>query len=80
MKDKKVSFTEAKAALVSLSLPIRSFRKSQRGLSLSFSLEKKEKPKQKKRFHLSAIQSRENTQTQQQKKGAPETFHINNTL
>ena len=78
MKDKKVSFTEAKAALVSLSLPLRSFRTSQRGLSLSlsFSLEKKETPKQKKRFHLSAIQSRENTQTGQQKKEPPKRFTL----
>jgi hypothetical protein len=81
MKDKKVSFTEAKAALVSLSLPLRSFRTSQRGLSLSlsFSLEKKETPKQKKRFHLSVCDSEPRKHTDRTtKKGAPETFHINN--
>ena len=50
-----------------------------RSLSLSFSLEKKETPKQKKRFHLSAIQSRENTQTRQQKKEPPKLFSFTTT-
>ena len=51
-------------------------------LSLSFCSKKKRNRNKKRDFIslLSAIQSRENTQTGQPKKGAPETFHINNTL
>ena len=47
-----------------------------------FLLEKKEKPKQKKRFHLFSVcdsEPRKHTD-RTTKKGAPETFHINNTL
>jgi hypothetical protein len=45
-----------------------------------FLLEKKEKPKQKKRFHLFSVcdsEPRKHTD-RTTKKGAPETFHINN--
>jgi len=84
MKDKKVSFTEAKAALVSLSLPfVHSSERASEVSSVSlFLLEKKEKPKQKKRFHLFSVcdsEPRKHTDTTT-KKGALETFHINNTL
>ena len=49
-------------------------------LSLSFCSKKKRNRNKKRDFisSPSAIQSRENTQTGQPKKGAPETFHINN--
>jgi hypothetical protein len=82
MKDKKVSFTEAKAALVSLSLPLRSFRTSQRGLSVSLFLARKKRDTETKKEISSLCDSepRKHTDTTT-KKGAPETFLIhNNTL
>ena len=71
MKDKKVSFTEAKAALVSLSLPfVKNSERASEGVSVSLS-------RSKKRFHMSDEEPRKHTDTTT-KKGAPETFLINN--
>jgi len=47
MKDKKVSFTEAKAALVSLSLPFVHSERASEGVSVSLSRSKKRKEDQK---------------------------------
>ena len=79
-----MSFTrQRRRSFLSLFLPFvhSSERASEVSVSL-FLLEKKEKPKQKKRFHLFSVcdsEPRKHTD-RTTKKGAPETFHINNTL
>lgn len=77
-----MSFTrQRRRSFLSLFLPFvhSSERASEVSVSL-FLLEKKEKPKQKKRFHLFSVcdsEPRKHTD-RTTKKGAPETFHINN--
>ena len=82
MKDKKVSFTEAKAALVSLSLPFvhSSERASEVSVSLFLARKKRDTETKKEISSLCDSEPRKHTDTTT-KKGAPETFLIhNNTL
>ena len=78
-----MSFTrQRRRSFLSLFLPfVHSSERASEVSSVSlFLLEKKEKPKQKKRFHLFSVcdsEPRKHTD-RTTKKGAPETFHINN--